>query len=387
MFNFKKLKSEEVQGKKVIIRVDFNSSFDKGRIKDDFRIKKTLPMLNWLSQNKSRVIIMTHLEESGGNIPDLNVFFDLFREKFFGQKFQNNLHFSSAITGKEAMNAVNSLKEGDILLLNNLRLDKREIENSDEFSKELSLLGEIYINEAFGVSHRTHASIVGIPKYLPSFAGFNFKNEVQNLSKIFSPSHPFLVFIGGKKVLTKEKAISKFLEKADSIVLGGLMAVEFLYTSGKNIGKTDIDFDAIDLIKNKFLNNPKIITPQEFIVSSLGGAGDAKTINISDIKSDDVIQDIAPEFFESFRNKIINSKMILWNGPIGFCEKGFDAGTKKLISIFLESKAEVFTGGGETVEFLDSLQLTDKFSFVSTGGGAMLEFLANETLPGIEALL
>lgn len=387
MFNFKELKSEDIQGKKIIIRVDFNSSFEKGKIKNDFRIKKTLPAINWLTQNKSRVIIITHLEESDGNIPDLNVFFDLFRKNFFEQKFSNNLKFVNDITGEKAQKAAEGLAEGHILLLNNLRLDKREIENDIGFSGELASLGEIYINEAFSVSHKAHSSIVGIPKYLPSFAGFNFKAEVQNLSRIFFPSHPFFVFIGGKKVLTKEKAISKFLEKADFIVLGGLMAAEFLYASGKNIGKTDIDFDALDLIKNKFLNNPKIIVPDKFIVSSFGRTDDAKTINISDINNEDIIQDVAPAFFESLEDEIISGKMILWNGPMGLCEKGFDAGTKKLISIFFQSKAEVIAGGGETVDFLNSLELAQKFSFVSTGGGAMLEFLANGTLPGIEALL
>lgn len=387
MFNFKELKPVDVSGKKIIVRADFNSSFEKGRIKDDFRIKRALPLINWLIQNKSRVILTTHLEEKDGNIPNLDAFFELFRRNFFEQKFSNNLQFVNDITGEKAQKAAEGLAPAHVLLLDNLRLDKREIENSDEFSRELASLGEIYVNEAFSVSHKTHSSIVGIPKYLSSFAGFNFKAEVQNLSRIFFPPRPFFVFIGGKKVLTKEKALIKFLEKADLIVLGGLMALEFLYASGKNIGKTDIDFDALDLIKNKFLNNPKIIVPDKFIVSSFGGTDDAKTINISDINNKDIIQDVAPAFFESLENEIINGKMILWNGPMGLCEKGFNAGTKKMVSIFLQSKAEVIAGGGETVDFLNSLELAQKFSFISTGGGAMLEFLANETLPGIEALL
>lgn len=391
MFNLPQLTEKDVEGKTCIVRVDYNSSFEKGKIKDDFRIKKTLPLLNWLVEHNSRIILMTHLEETDGSIPHLDEFFKLWRRNFFDQNFQNNLHFVDDLVGEKAKKAAADLFLRHILLLDNLRLDKREIENDENFSAGLSSLGEVYINEAFSVSHRSHASLVGAPKFLSRFAGFNFRAEIENLSRIFEPPHPFLVFIGGKKVATKEKVIEKLLNEADAVILGGVMAAEFLAAKGEKLGKTPIDEKAIRLIQEKFLNKEKIIVPDKFIVSENldvrhPNLDVGRPSKLQDIKDDDVIYDVAPEFFGSLQNKIKESKLILWTGPMGFFEAGFSEGTKKLALLLLESGAKTIVGGGDTIDFLNSFQLLNKFSFVSTGGGAMLEFLANETLPGIDAL-
>ena len=396
MQNLPELTAKDVENKICLARVDFNSCFENGKIKSDFRIKKTMPTIEWLIKQNCRIILMTHIEENDGTIPHLDEFFKLWRRNFFDQNFQNNLHFTDNIVGEKAKEAAKNLRPRHILLLDNLRLDKREIANDEIFSRELASLGEVYINEAFSVSHRNHASIVGLPKFLPSFAGFNFRAEIENLSRIFNPEHPFLVFIGGKKVVTKEKVIETFLKKADAVILSGMMAVEFLAAKGENIGGTPIDKSAIRLIQEKFLNQNKIVVPDKFIVASsdvrfpMSDIGyrmsENREIKIETIKDDDVIYDVAPEFFESIRARIKESELILWSGPTGFIEAGFAQGTKKLISLLIESEAKTIIGGGDTIDFIDSLQLTKKFSFVSTGGGAMLEFLADETLPGIEAL-
>ena len=390
MFNLPELTAKDVENKTCLVRVDFNSCFENGKIRDDFRIKKAMPLIRWLLENNARIVLMTHIEGNDGSIPRLDEFFKIWRRNFFEQNFQNNLHFVNDIGGAQAKEAAKNLQPRHILFLDNLRLDKREVENDENFSRELASLGDIFINEAFSISHRSHASIVGVPKFLPSFPGFNFLEEIKNLSRIFNPEHPFLVFMGGKKVLTKEKALAKFLDKADAVIVGGMMAVEFLAARGKKTGKTQIDEKAIRLIKEKFLGNDKIIAPAQFIVNSEMTPPSLETRylikKMDEIEKDDIIYDIAPEFFESLEAKILKSKLILWNGPIGFVEIGFAEGTKKLISLLLQSEADTIVGGGDTVNFLNSLQLANKFSFVSTGGGAMLDFLANETLPGIDAL-
>jgi phosphoglycerate kinase len=377
-FNFPKLNKEDIKGKKCLVRVDFNASFEGGRFNDDFRIKRTLPLLNWLKENGARTVLITHIEENNGTIPKLEEFFKLFKKYFISE-----INFVPDIIGDAAKRAVNSLKDSDILLLENLRISQKEIENNNEFSRRLASLGDLYINEAFSVSHRKHASIIGVPKFLPSYAGPNFKEEVEKLSLAFNPPHPFLVFLAGKKISTKEKVIGKFLEKADKIIIGGVMAVGFYAALGWSIGKSLVEEECVQLIREKFLNNKRIILPRKVIILR---SEKKLEIDANLIGDNDFIYDVSPSFFESIRKEISGSKFILWNGPFGFIEKGFYNGTKQLVQELIASRAETIAGGGDTVKFLNSQQLTGKFSFVSTGGGAMLEFLANETLPGIEAL-
>jgi len=388
MFNLKPLAKQDIENKRCLVRVDFNSCLVDGKIKNDFRIRRTLPLLNLLIENKAKIILMTHIEDNDGEIPHLDEFYNEFRTKFFEKNFQENIHFSRGTINNEIKEKILNLAPSNIMLLDNLRLDTREEKGDEEFAKELSLFGDIYINEAFSVSHRNHASIVKIPKFIPSFPGLDFISEIENLSLLLKPSAPFFVFIGGKKISTKEQVISKFLDKADGIILGGLMAAEFYQAKNMNIGKTPFDEQSAQIIKERFLDDAgetskKIILPENFIV--LRKRKKIET-NINEILDNDFIYDIAPSFFESLRKEIISAKMILWNGPMGFIEQEYKEGTLKLCSLFKESNAKIIAGGGETVEFIKTFNLYDRFSFISTGGGAMLQFLADETLPGIEAL-
>lgn len=382
MFNLKKLTKQDIANKRCLVRVDYNS-FENGKLKNPFRIKKSLPLINWLLENDAKVILMTHIEENSGNIPRLNDFFEIFKNNFFSESLRGNIHYSSGVLDEKTKEAVFALPQKNLLLLDNLRLFPEEKENDINFSQNLAALGEIYINEAFSVSHRMHSSIVGVPNFLPSFLGFNFNLEIENLSKFLNPPHPFLIFIGGKKVSTKEKVIKNFLEKADMLVPGGLMAAEFCYALGFNTGKTIINKNPDELINNGFLNNPKIKIPKEFIVLR---DGKKENLNIKDVKDKDTIYDISPDFFSLIENEIKNSSLIFWNGPMGYLEQGFLEGTRKLIDIILKSKAELIAGGGDTVDYISSIDAENKFSFISTGGGAMLEFLAEGTLPGISVL-
>ncbi|OGZ31759.1 MAG: hypothetical protein A3H02_01695 [Candidatus Niyogibacteria bacterium RIFCSPLOWO2_12_FULL_41_13] len=331
-----------IKNKKVLMRVDFNLPIVRGKVQDDFRVRKVLPSIKKLNKQGGKLILISHLNVEG-RYPSLEKV-----AAFIRKRYLKNLIFVKDLTGPKAKNAVLNLESGGMVLLENLRKYRGEEGNAPSFAKKLAKLADIYINEAFSASHRPHASIVGVPKYLPSCFGELFKKEIKNLSRAFRPPHPFLLILGGKKIKTKLPLIEKFLNKADFIAIGGKLVSEF-----------------------KAEKNPpeKIILPVDAI---------AKNNIIYDLgqKSTDKIIELAQ-----------GSKFVLWNGPLGWIEGGFEKGTKKLARALARSDKKIIVGGGDTVGYLDKLGLLPRFSFVSTGGGAMLEFLAKETLPGIEAIV
>lgn len=307
----------DLRGKKVLVRVDWNVPINNGEVRDTFRIEKSQETLDFLMSEGAKVTLMTHLEPaspSQGGPEDLSV------EPL--RKF---------------------VPEG-VTLLNNLRENKGEKENSTDFAKSLAEGFDIYVNEAFSVSHREHASIVGVPKLLPSFAGVTFMREVEELSKAFKPPHPFLFILGGAKFETKLPLVEKFLNIADEIVILGANAKQ-----------------AFDKGFDKY---PKISFP----------------------KGDIAALDANEETIEMCREKLNRSQLVLWNGPLGKYEDGYTRGTESLAKVIADSGKMSILGGADTVATINELGIFDKFSFVSSGGGAMLDFLANGTLPGIEAL-
>lgn len=299
----------DLSGKRVLVRIDWNVPIENRLVQDDFRIRQSMPTIELLQKSGAKVILMTHLESDEASVEPLRKY----------------------------------VPEG-VELLENLRNDPREKENSPEFAKELASQADIYVNEAFSVSHRAHASIVGVPKFLPSFVGLEFEREVTELSKAFTPPHPFLFILGGAKFETKLPLVKKFQDIADEIFIAGANA-----KPASEMG---------------FLNAPKITFPLGDIA-----ALDADEPNLNLMKQ-----------------KIEASELILWNGPLGKYEAGYTEGTKALARIIAESGKKSIVGGGDTLTAIQALGLDDKFTFVSTAGGAMLDFLANETLPGIEAL-
>ena len=302
-----------------------------GVVENDYQIKVSLPTLEYLKNNGAQVIIATHLEKQTDSISTLKQY----------------------------------LPEG-AEFLPNLRNDSREEVNDESFAKELASKAEIFVNEAFSVSHREHASVVGVPKLLPSYAGLHLEKEVKELSKAFNPEHPFLLIIGGAKFDTKLPLIEKFAKIADEIFVGGALAHNFFKEQGidiKNSLVSDGNFNLQDL-----LGTGKIILPKDPIW--LG----------------DKIVDAGPETLEDLRARIEKAKLIIWNGPLGNFETGHGKATNELTRLITNSKANSIIGGGDTLVAIKNESLLEKFSFVSTGGGAMLEFLAKGTLPGIEAL-
>lgn len=347
---------KNLKGKKVLVRVDFNVPIKNGKVLDDFRIKKALPTIKFLEKKGAKIILITHLGKDGSeNLkPVIKHFFK-----------------------------ISKCLKSQVSFFDNIRKFPGEVKNDITFAKKLSKLGDIYVNEGFSVSHRAHASVVGLPKLLPSYAGFQFEEEIKNLSKVFKkPKHPFLFIIGGAKFSTKIPLIQKYLKSANYVFVGGALLDNFLKAEGYEIGKSLIDNTNYNLkIVSK---NKKLILSEDVIVKS----GD-KLVNkkIDKIKKDEIILDIGNKSVKILEKLIKESKLILWNGPLGKYEDGGEKATKKILKLVSKSKAESIIGGGDIVSLVSSMKIENKFTFVSTGGGATLEYLAKGTLPGIKALL
>jgi phosphoglycerate kinase len=273
------------------------------------------------------------------------------------------------------------MKNGDCVLLENLRFDDGEKKNDPKFAQALASLGDIYVNDAFSVCHRSHASVVGVPKLMPSYAGFQLEKEVANLSKAFSPSHPFLFILGGAKFETKLPLIEKFIEIADHVFVGGALATDFFKIKGYEIGTSLVSEGDFGL--EKYVNNPKLLIPIDVKTKD----GEIKMADA--LSKTDAIMDCGPGTIDSLSDKVKNAKLILWNGPLGVYEQGYKDSTLSLARLIANNHdrgVESLVGGGDTIAAIAENNDEGRFSFVSTGGGAMLDFLAKGTLPGIEVL-
>lgn len=369
-FHFKTIEEiGNVKSKKVLLLVDFNVPHEGQFIKDDFRIKKVLPTINFLRKNGAKIFLLSHI---GSDKNESLEFVAKYCEKYFPVKFTKSIEKAKSI----------DLKEGEAVLIENVRiLSKGEVANDSKFAESMASLGDIYVNEAFSLSHRSHASVTGIPKFLPSYSGFLFADEVKNLSKAFNPEHPFILVFGGKKAETKTPLIERFISSADKLFVGGALANDFFKAKGFSVGESTLSENG--LIKEEWLNSPKLFLPEDVIVEN---KGKRKEILIESINESDKIVDAGASFIEELRNSFIDAKLVIWNGPLGLCEDGLCVGTDSVAEAITNSDAFTIVGGGDTVLEVDNLGLESKFSFVSTGGGAMLDFLATGSLPGIKAL-
>lgn len=363
---------ENLEGKRVIVRCDFNVPLKDGEILEDYRIKQSLETINYLLENKAKVLLISHIVDKNKKPLSLRPVHN------YLQKITSGLFFASGLT--ELGEIMKELNDGGMVLLENLRFWDGEKANDIDFTEKLASFGDIFVNEAFSVSHRKHASIVGLPRLLPGYAGFLLEKEVENLSKSFSPSHPFVFILGGAKFQTKLPVVEKFLNIADKVVIGGALANDFYKTKGYEIGSSLVSDEPV---KPEILNNPKIIIPEDVIVLSSDGKKSSKLA--SEVSQNDFIKDAGPAFSQKMKDIVEEAKFILWNGPLGAFEEGFSESTEKLAECIASSEASSVVGGGDTLASVESLGF-EKFSFVSTGGGAMLDFLANGTLPGIESL-
>ncbi len=368
---------KNIKSKRVLLRLDLNVPIVRGKVADDFRIQTAIPTVNLLRDAGAKVIIVSHIEGKGGE--SLKPVADHLNERKIPVIFSDK-YFTVA-----AKSILEKMKDGEVVLFENVRSNKGETLNSKNFAEKLAAMGDIYVNEAFSVSHRNHASIVGVPKLLPSYVGTVFAREVKNLSQAFEPDRPFLFILGGAKFETKLPLIKKFLSHADFIFVGGALANNFFKELNFEVGQSVVSKGSFNL--SGLLKTQKVFIPTDVVVASGNVAGRGQKVkSVQDVNSNEKILDVGPRSLIQLGGLVSQAKFILWNGPLGNCEDGFFEGTQKTAEIIAKANAKSVIGGGDTVAAIKKVGLLDKFTFVSTGGGAMLDFLANETLPGIEAI-
>jgi phosphoglycerate kinase len=382
-----------LKGKKVIVRVDLNVPMKDGSITEVSRIVKILPTLKLLIEKEAKIIILSHIGRPKGKIvngmslePISKKLSDLLNAKILFNKNKIN---------EKTLIEINKIPNGSIMMMENIRFYEKEERNDDFFSKKISSLGDIYVNDAFSCSHRAHSSIEGITKYIPSYCGLQFIEEINALKKITSEiTKPVTCIIGGSKISTKIKIISNLIKIFDNIIIVGGMGNAMLKNTGINIGKSVCDDGYKDLVgeileKSK-THNCQIYYPLDVVASKeLNGNGTIKEIN--KIDNDDMILDIGPKTIASIKNIVNNSNTVLWNGPAGYFENpNFANGTKQILEIIANKRSKdniyAVAGGGETVAVINKFNKLDSFNFVSTAGGAFLEYLEGKKLPGIKAL-
>lgn len=363
-------KAKITKGTRVLLRADFNVPIEGDKVLDPFRIIKTLPTIKYLLKKKAKVVVVSHAGEGIQTLLPVS--------KILAKHVPTL--FIPALSGASVDQALLNQKDGTVILLENLRTEAGEKKNDQKFAKLLASYGEMFVNDAFPVSHRAHASIVSIPKYLPSYVGFQMENEIKHLAHAHSPKHPFLFIVGGNKFSTKMPLIKKFTKTADHLFIGGALLNDLLRARGYEIGMSAYEdgYDVSALLKNK-----KIISPIDLVVTK---KGKSRICAPYEVARDESIVDVGPETIKYIVSVAQISKMVIWNGPIGFYEKGFDVGSKTLLKALARVHGETIIGGGDTVELITKLKMQDKFTFVSTGGGATLDYLADGVLVGLKAL-
>ena len=383
----------DVAGKRVLVRVDLNVPMEEstGKILDETRIKAVVPTIKYLIEHKARIILCSHLGRPNGKVVESMRMAPI--AKLLAAILEKPVATASDCIGKEAEKAVASLKNGDVLLLENLRFHAEEEKNDPEFSKALAKLAEIYVNDAFGTAHRAHASTVGVTKYLPSVAGFLMQKEIEVMGKALSnPARPFASIIGGAKISDKIGVIENIMEKVDVLLIGGGMTATFLKAMGHDVGTSAIEADKMELAQKLMekakTKEIKFLLPVDVVVADkFASSAKSKTVSIDKIPAEWIIMDIGHKTIELFEAELEKCKTIIWNGPMGVFEyPKFSRGTASIAKLLARLKATTIIGGGSTAEVVEEMWLTEKMSHVSTGGGASLEFLEGKTLPGVAAL-
>ena len=334
---------KNISGKRVILRVDFNVPMKDGKILDDFRIKKTIPTILYLQKKGARVIIISHLGDDGSL--SLEPVASVLKKYIKTANFVN-----SSILSDETEERVRSLKNGEIIVLENLRTEEGEKKNAPSFARALSRYGDVYVNDAFSVSHRDHASVVGITKYLEGYAGLQMEAEVSHLSKVFNGDHPFLFILGGAKFETKIPLIKKFSRMADSIFIGGAIANDFFKAKGYEIGKSLVGEDNFQV--PLVLKNKNLVLPID--VEVIDGSK-SRFIDSTEVNTNESIVDIGPKTILKLKELVASAKFILWNGPLGKYEDGFIKATEEVLKIIAKSSARSVVGGGDTVSIISKL--------------------------------
>lgn len=388
----KTVRDVDITDKKALVRVDFNVPLDaQGQITSDGRIRATLPTISYLLDKGASVILCSHLGRPGGKRVDglsLRV-----AAQHLSKLLDRPVKMAIDCIGLEVQKMAGSLDTGEVLMLENLRFHREEKDNDNSFAQALASLGEIFVNDAFGASHRAHASIVGVPKYLPAVSGLLLEREIKTLGNLLeNPDRPFGGLFGGAKVSDKVSTLENLMNKLDYLLIGGAMAALFLKAKGYEIGESETELDQVDtarsLMEKMTGAGTRLSLPVDLVVAeSVDANANMETVSTENIPSDMKVVDIGPRTMWDFQEKLRDCRTVFWNGPMGIYEVPlFATGTKGIANYLAELKATAIIAGGSTAEVVDDLGLADKMSFVSTGGGAALEYLAGASLPGLEVL-
>lgn len=375
------LKEADVAGKTVFVRVDLNVPLKDGKITDDKRIRAVLPTIEYLRKKKARIVLVSHLGRPDGKVVD-----DLRLAPVaagLSKLLKYPVHYEPDCIGSDVEFAVRGLHESDVLLLENLRFYPEEEADDSGFAQKLAVLAEVYVNDAFAVSHRAHASVHAVTKFLPSYAGFLLEKEVNMLSTLLkSPKHPFIAIMGGAKVSDKIGVIENLLKKVDAILIGGAMMFTFYKALNYEVGKSKFEADKVSLAKSLLkTGKKKIVLPTDVVLSN------KRVVPANKMPKAFAGFDIGPETQAIYSEMIKKARTVFWNGPMGlFEQKPFDKGTLAVAKAMSECRGVTVVGGGDSVSAIEKAKLEKKFSHVSTGGGASLEFLEGKKLPGIEVL-
>jgi len=364
-------KKGKLEGKKVLLRLSLNVPVDNEKVISDFKLQKVLPTIEFLRNEGAKILILGYAGKKEDSLKPVGEYL----KQFFDFKFVND------ILDCGNLEIISEMNNGDVVIFENLKKYKQEKENNEDFAKKISSMGDIYVNEAFPDSHREYASIVGISKLMESYLGPAFVKEIEEIDYIRQKKSSKLFILGGNKLKTKLPLVKKFVEVVDFIFVGGSLANDFFKLKGYEVGKSLVSNDDLGLVD--LLNNKKIILPIDVIVQNPEGVFEKEVIKVLE---DDIILDAGPKTIQLLEEKIKESKFVLWNGPIGDYKRGFMDGTAGLVQAITKSEVESAAGGGDTVFCIEKLGLKDKFDFLSTGGGAMLEYLAKGTLVGIEVI-
>ena len=391
--NKKTIRDIDVTGKKVLVRCDFNVPLDgqTGEITDNRRIRAAIPTIKYLIDNNAKVILCSHLGRPKGEFNPKYSLKPVAEElsKLLGKEVK----LAKDVIGEDAKELTAEIKEGEVVLLENVRFHKEEEQNDPEFAKKLASYADIYVNDAFGTAHRAHASTAGVADYLPAVSGFLIEKELEFLgSSLENPERPFVAILGGAKVSDKIGVIENLIEKVDTLIIGGGMAYTFYKAQGHHIGTSICEEDKLDLATNLLKKaeekGVKLLLPVDNHVSSeYSNEGEDRFVESTEIPDGFMGLDIGPKTIEIFKDAIKNAKTVLWNGPLGVTEfSKFAEGTREIATALAQSNAVTIIGGGDSAAAVEKMGLADKMTHISTGGGASLEFLEGKVLPGIACL-
>ncbi|TLS35371.1 phosphoglycerate kinase [Pseudalkalibacillus caeni] len=389
--NKKTIRDFDLKGKKVFCRVDFNVPMKDGNVTDDTRIRAALPTIQYLSEQGAKVILASHLGRPKGQaVEELRL--DPVAKRLSDLSGKTVVK-TDEVYGPEVNEAISGLEEGDLLLIENVRFEAGEEKNDPELAKHFAEMADVYVNDAFGAAHRAHASTAGVAQHLPSAAGFLMEKELDVLGKALStPERPFTAIIGGAKVKDKIGVIENLLEKVDHLIIGGGLAYTFVKALGYDVGKSLLEEDKVELAKS-FMDKAKekgvkFHIPEDVIVADdFSNDANTKVVGIDSIPSDWEALDIGPKTIDKYRDIVLDSKLVIWNGPMGVFElEAFANGTKGVAQALADSDAYTIIGGGDSAAAVEKFGMAEKMDHISTGGGASLEFMEGKELPGVVAL-